>query len=574
MSDPISELSRLVLAAASELTRDLQETVDPLVRRSDRADLQADLALGLARKLKKQPREVAELIKSKLPENDLIESIEIAGPGFLNVTLKSKWLGQAANEALADARLGVPTAKTPEKVIVDYSAPNVAKEMHVGHLRSTIIGDSIARVLEFRGHEVIRQNHIGDWGTPFGMLIEHMLDLGAENAEKEIGVGDLDGFYKAGRTKFDSDEAFAERSRARVVKLQGGDAESLKWWRLLVDLSQKYFTSIYTKLGVTLTAKDTCGESFYNDRLAPLAAELEKSGAATISEGALCTFPKGFLTKEKQPLPLIVRKTDGGFGYAATDLAAIRYRLNDLHGTRLLYVVGAPQAQHFAMFFETARELGWITPPARAEHVQFGSILGPDKKMFKSRSGGTVRLVELIDSAIEKAMVVVSEKAPDLEPAEKERVARMVGTGAIKYADLSSDRIKDYIFDLDRMVSFDGNTAGYLQYAHARVRSIFRKAGEGPIGPIVIAEPAERALALSLLGFAAAVEAVETTLEPHRLAGALYAMAMAFSTFYEQCPILKSEGEVRASRLALADLTAKTIAKGLDLLGIEVPERM
>lgn len=571
MTDPIAALEALVRTAAREIT---EEAVDPLVRRSDRADFQADLALGLARKLKKPPREVAELLKAKLPENDLIEKVEIAGPGFLNITVTAAWLANAANQASGDARLGVPLSAKPEKVVVDYSAPNVAKEMHVGHLRSTVIGDAVARLLSFRGHDVVRQNHIGDWGTPFGMLIEHLVELGAENAEKDLAVGELDVFYKAARATFDADPEFAERSRKRVVLLQRGDDATLTWWRMLVDLSQRYFGSVYARLGVTLKAADTCGESFYNDRLAPLADELEASGAATISDGALCLFPKGFVTKDKLPLPLIVRKKDGGFGYAATDLAAIRYRLHDLRATRLLYVVGAPQATHFAMVFQAAKELGWLSPPARAEHVQFGSILGTDKRMFRSRSGATVRLVDLIDAAIDRALEVVSAKAPDLDQAEKEVVARMVGAGAIKYADLSSDRIKDYVFDLERMVSFDGNTAGYLQYAHARVRSIFRKADGGRVGPIRVEEPAERALVLSLLGFSAAVAAVEETLEPHRLAGFLYAVALAFSTFYEQCPILKSDGDVRASRLALADLTAKTLAKGLDLLGIEVPERM
>ena len=571
MTDPIAALEDLVSRAARELT---DAKVDPLVRRSDRADLQADLALGLARALKKPPRVVAEELRTKLPENDLVESMEVAGPGFLNVTLKTEWLSKAANTVLADPRLGVPTSPTPEKVIVDYSAPNVAKEMHVGHLRSTVIGDALVRVLSFRGHSIVRQNHIGDWGTPFGMLIEHLLDLGDEQAEKDLAVGDLDAFYKTARAKFDSNPDFAERARQRVVLLQGGDVPTLTRWRMLVDLSQRYFSSIYAKLDVTLSADATCGESFYNDRLAPLAAGLEAVGAARVSDGALCVFPKGFFAKDKQPLPLIVRKKDGGFGYAATDLAAIRYRLDDVHATRLLYVVGAPQAQHFQMLFATARELGWLHEPTRATHVQFGSVLGADKKPLKSRSGESVRLVDLIDGAVARALEVVTAKAPDLEPELRAEVAQMVGVGSIKYADLSSDRIKDYVFDLERMVSFDGNTAGYLQYAYARVRSIFRKAGDGRVGPIVIEEPAERTLVMAILGFASAVASVEESLEPHRLAGFTYSVAMAFSTFYEQCPILKSEGATRASRLALADLTAKTIAKGLELLGIRVPERM
>lgn len=582
--DPVEALGAVVRAATTEALGADFADVEPAVRRSDRADFQADLALGLAKRAKKPPRAIAEAIASKIEPGDLVEKVEIAGPGFLNFTLRAEWLSRAAGAADNDARLGVPLAPAPETVVVDYSSPNVAKEMHVGHLRSTVIGDSLARLLAWRGHTVIRQNHLGDWGTPFGMLIEHLLDLGAAQAEKDLAVGELGAFYKAARAKFDADPAFAERSRRRVVMLQAGDAATLERWRMLVDLSKSYFDSVYAKLGVTMRGEDARGESFYNPRLAPLADELERNGKATLSDGALCLFPKGFTNKESQPLPMIVRKSDGGFGYATTDLAALRFRLEELGASRVLYVVGAPQSQHFAMLFEAARELGWLAPHRRAEHVAFGSVLGTDKRMFKTRTGDTVRLVDLVDAAVERADAVVREKAPDLEPEVRAEVARMVGVGSIKYADLSSDRIKDYVFDLDRMVSFDGNTAGYLQYAHARVRSIFRKAEgaavrSGPVptkrlGPIVVAEPAERALAIELLGFGGVVAAVEQTLEPHRLAGYLYAVAMAFTSFYEKCPVLKSEGDVRASRLALAELTAKTLACGLDLLGIEAPERM
>lgn len=572
--DPESLIGALVRDAARKALGEDFATVDPQVRRSDRADFQADLAMGLARKVKKPPRAVADAIARAIDRSSLVANVEVAGPGFLNVTLRDEWLAQAADDARADARLGVPHAARPERIVIDYSHPNVAKEMHVGHLRSTILGDALARLLAWRGHTVLRQNHIGDWGTPFGMLIEHLLDLGAEKSERELAMGELAAFYKAARAKFDADASFAERSRRRVVLLQASDAETLKWWRLLVKLSETYFELVYEKLGVTLTPADVCGESFYNDKLPPLAKELEARGAATISDGALCLFPAGFSNKEGQPLPLIVRKSDGGYGYATTDLAAIRYRLEELHATRLLYVVGAPQQQHLAMVFRAATELGWLAPPARAEHVQFGSVLGTDKRMFRSRSGETVRLIDLIDAAIERAEEVVRERAPDLGEETRREVARIIGTGSIKYADLSSDRIKDYVFDLDRMVSFDGNTAGYLQYAYARIRSIFRKAEGATPGAIQIADPEERALVLNLLGFEGTVALVEETLEPHRLAGYLYALAMSFTAFYERCPILKADGEARASRLALADLTAKTLAAGLAMLGIEVPERM
>lgn len=576
MIDPSLALAAVVRKATIDALGADFADVDPAVRRSDRADFQADLAMGLARRAKMAPRPIAEAIVAKIEHGDLVEKVEVAGPGFLNFTLRASWLAEAATAALADERSGATRSEAPETIVIDYSSPNVAKEMHVGHLRSTVIGDSLARVLQFRGHEVIRQNHLGDWGTPFGMLIEHLLDVGAERAEEDLAVGELGAFYKAARAKFDADPAFTERSRRRVVSLQSGDAETLDRWRMLVEVSKKYFDSVYRKLGITMKPEDACGESFYDRRLAPIAEELEGSGKATISDGALCLFPAGFQNKEGQPLPIIVRKSDGGFGYAATDLAAIRYRLGDLGANRVLYVVGAPQSQHFAMLFEAAKALGWLAAPRRAEHVAFGSVLGTDKRMFKTRSGDTVRLVDLVDAAVERADAVIGEKNPDLEPAVRSEVARKVGVGAIKYADLSSDRIKDYVFDLERMVSFEGNTAGYAQYAYARARSIFRKAEGAKPGAIQVTEPAERALVLELLAFGGVVKLVEETLEPHRLAGYVYAVALAFTAFYEKCPILKSDVDpaTRASRLALVELGSKVIARALDLLGIEVPERM
>lgn len=576
--DPIESAAALVRDAAAGALGLPAADVDPMVRPSDKADLQANLAMGLAKRLGRPPRELAAQIAAAVPTGGVIDRVEVAGPGFLNLTLGRAWLEDAASRELADERLGVARAGSPDRVVIDYSAPNVAKEMHVGHLRSTVIGDALARVLEFRGHEVIRQNHIGDWGTPFGMLIEHMFDLGEADAEKDLAVGELSAFYKAARKKFDEDPAFAERARKRVVALQAGDADTRAAWQRLVELSKRYFETVYAKLGVTLRPEDVRGESFYNPELGPLADELESSGKAVRSEGALCVFPPGFTNKQGEPLPLIVKKQDGGFGYATTDLAAIRHRLRDLGATRILYVVGAPQAQHLAMIFAAARELGWLSAPARAEHVAFGSVLGTDKRMFKSRSGDAVRLVDLIDAAVERAEAVVAEKAPDLDPAVRAEVARMVGVGSIKYADLSSDRVKDYVFDLDRMVSFDGNTAGYLQYAHARIRSMFRKAQGAKVGPIRFSEgaegEAERALVLAALRFGSAVEAVESSLEPHKLAGYLYGLATAFTTFYERCAVLKAPEDVRASRLGLAELTARVLARGLSLLGIEAPERM
>jgi arginyl-tRNA synthetase len=575
--DPIDAVSALVReAVVSALGTEFD--ADPQVRRSDRADLQADLAMRLARQAKRAPRAIAEAIVAALPANDVIERIEVANPGFLNIWLRNEWLASAASAANASDRLAVPRSEAPERIVIDYSHPNVAKEMHVGHLRSTVIGDSLARVLEWRGHTILRQNHIGDWGTPFGMLIEHMIDLGEAQAAAESGIGQLAQFYKAARAKFDSDPAFADRSRRRVVALQAGDPPTLLQWRALVDLSTRYFETVYATLGITLQHGDIVGESFYNDQLAPLAHELEASGYARISDGALCAFPVGFKNREGAPLALMLRKSDGGFGYAITDLAAIRFRLQQLHSTRILYVVGAPQTQHLAMIFAAARELAWLTPPARAEHVAFGSVHGPDGHMLMSRLGDNIRLVDMIDEAIQRADNIARAKASEskepIDDATLHEVARMVGVGAIKYADLSSDRIKDYIFDLERMVSFDGNTAGYCQYAHARARSVLRKAGELPADGLAIVEPKERELALAVLGLATVVRDVERTLEPHRLVSYSYALASAFTSFYDACPILKADPLVRASRLLLTQLTARTLACALGLLGISVPDRM
>lgn len=564
-------------SALRQVVGDEHAHADPQLRRSDRADWQADVALALAKKVGRPPRELAAAILEHLDVRDVCEKVEVAGPGFLNLTLSEAFL---AREVSAVAAAPIERAAAPETVVVDYSSPNVAKEMHVGHLRSTVIGDALARVLEALGHRVIRQNHLGDWGTPFGMLIEHLLDAGGDPNAAAASIGDLDGFYRAARAKFDGDEAFAERSRQRVVLLQGGDERTLALWRVLVDTSKRYFGSIYGKLGITLRDEDVRGESAYNADLPRVVEDLKAKGLSTISDGAVCVFLDGFTNKEGAPLPLIVQKNDGGFGYAATDLAAIRYRTGTLGATRILYVVGAPQQQHFAMVFAAAKLAGWLAPPARAEHVAFGSVLGPDKKMFKTRSGETVKLASLVDEAIERAATAVAEKNPDLDAATRAEVARMIGVGAIKYVDLSSDRIKDYVFDWSRMLAFEGNTAPYLQYAHARIRSMFRRAAEADVAAsrsaaLLLREPAERALANELLGFAAAVAAVGESLQPHRLCTYLFALATAFTKFYESCPVLKAaDPDVRRSRLALSDVTARVLAQGLGLLGIEAPERM
>lgn len=545
---------------------------DPVLRRGQHADYQADVALGLARKLKLAPRDVAARLVEHLDVSGIVSKVEVAGPGFVNLTLDAGYLAETARAAAGDLRLGVPWTKNPDVVVIDYSSPNVAKEMHVGNMRSTIIGDAISRTLEFLGHKVVRQNHLGDWGTPFGMLIEHLLDLGDTD---DLTITDLAEFYKQARAKFDGQPGFADRARQRVVLLQGSDAYTLGLWKKLVDESTRYFARVYDYMGVKLRPEDVAGESLYNPMLHGVVDALREQGLLVESDGAQCVFPEGYKNKEGEPLPLIVQKQDGGFGYAATDLAAVRYRVGNLGGTRLLYVVGAPQAQHFGMVFAVAKAAGWLAPPVVATHVAFGSVLGPDKKMFKTRSGDAVKLIELLEEAQELAKATVSEKSPELDEATRDAVARMVGIGAVKYADLSSDRVKDYVFDWKRMLAFEGNTAPYLQYAHARIRSIQRRA-EDTLDPsaIVLQEPAEKALALELLGFAAAVEDVAVTLQPHRLCTYLYALAMSFTSFYETCPVLKAEGATRASRLALAALTARVLAQGLELLGIEAPERM
>jgi arginyl-tRNA synthetase len=473
----------------------------------------------------------------------------------------------------------VAAAEHPEIAVVDYSAPNVAKEMHVGHLRTTIIGDALVRLLEHAGHRVLRENHIGDWGTPFGMLIEHLRDLGEAEAAHELSVGDLNGFYQEARKKFDADTEFQERARQRVVALQSGDEETLALWRLLVDQSTRYFNTVYDKLGVLLTDDDLMGESAYNAMLPSVVADLDALGLLVESDGAKCVFPPGFVNREGEPLPLIVEKNDGGYGYQATDLATVRDRVTRRKATWMVYVVGAPQAQHLSMVYEVCRLAGWLVPPARAVHVSFGNVLGADGKILRTRAGASLKLVDLLDEAVVRAAAVVAEKSPDLAPDVRAAVAEAVGIGSVKYADLSTDRNRDYVFDWDRMLSLDGNTAPYLQYAHARVRSIFRR---GEVDPTTFAgcvptltEPAERALALRLLGFGAAVADTIDKLAPHRLCNELYELAQTYTTFYEACPVLRAPDEAtRTSRLVLCDLTARVLQRGLGLLGIATPERM
>ncbi|MQA03102.1 MAG: arginine--tRNA ligase [Streptosporangiales bacterium] len=575
MTDLVSLLESRLGAAFAAVAG---EQVDPVVRRSDRADFQADGALRLAKPLRRNPRDIAADIVAKAELGDLCEQVEVAGPGFINLTLADGAMSGLVSGLAGDDRLGVPVDERLETAVIDYSSPNVAKEMHVGHLRSTIIGDAAARALEWLGHTVIRQNHVGDWGTPFGMLIEHLLDVGEDEAARELTLGEMADFYQAARAKFDADAAFQERSRRRVVLLQSGDEETLRLWQVLFDDSARYFQQVYDRLDITLTPADLAGESSFNDQLADVAAELDRLGLLRDSEGARCVFPAGFLGREGEPQPVIVVKSDGGYGYSTTDLAALRHWVRDLGATRLLYVVGSPQAQHFAMLFQVAREAGWLTDTVHAEHVAFGSILGTDHKMLRTRAGSSVKLSALVDEAVSRAKAAVEEKNPELDEQTKRDVSEAVGIGALKYADLSNDKVKDYVFDWDRMLSFDGNTAPYLQYAHARIRSIFRRGEADPAAyrdvAIDVEHPAEHALALHLLGFNAALHRAVENVEFHRLCGYLYELASEFTRFYEQCPVLRADAERRASRLALCDLTARVLARGLGLLGITAPDRM
>jgi arginyl-tRNA synthetase len=553
---------------------------DPVLRPSGRegVDFQANGAIPLAKRLGRPPAAVAEEVLAAVDLGEICRAVGIAPQGFINLTVSEPFLASAVSAQAADRRLGLPLVP-PKTVVVDYSHPNVAKEMHAGHLRTTVIGDAICRMLEQAGHRVIRENHIGDWGTPFGMLIEHLREIGEQEAAHELSVGDLDGFYRQARAAFDASPEFQERSRKRVVELQSGDPETLRLWRILVDQSIAYFQEVYDKLGVTLTPDDIVGESFYNDELPDIVKELDRKGLLVESDGALCVFPPGFAGRDGTPQPLIVQKSDGGFGYAATDLAALRDRFGRLGADLALYVVGAPQAQHLAMCFAVAHLSGWLPSPEQAVHVPFGNMLGADRKMFKTRAGGTVKLIDLLEEAVARAADVVAAHS-ELDADERASVATMVGIGAVKYADLSTDRVKDYVFDWDRMLSFDGNTAPYLQYARVRCLSIFRRGSlsldeymSGSVG-VELREAPERALAVALLEFPSAVEATLETWSPHRLCSYLFDLAGLYTTFFETCPVLRAEPEVRDSRLVLCALTAAVLGQGLSVLGIETPERM
>ncbi|HEY5197331.1 MAG TPA: arginine--tRNA ligase [Solirubrobacteraceae bacterium] len=541
------------------------------------ADFQSNVALALAKQIGRPPRDVAGALVDMLEVDDLAEPPQISGPGFINFSIRRDWLERRLSVVAADERAGVPRAATEQVVVVDYSAPNVAKEMHVGHLRSTIIGDALVRTLAFAGHRPVPQNHVGDWGTPFGMLIEALHEHGWAAGEAH-GIDDLNAFYQAARSRFDADAGFARRARERVVALQAGDPATVALWKELVAESERHFADVYRTLGVLIEPEHTVGESFYNDRLAQVVDELERKGLASVHDGAVCVFPPGFANRDGRPLPLIIRKRDGGYTYATTDLAAVRYRVRELAADRIVYVVGSPQRQHLEMIFATADLAGWLGDrETLLEHVAFGSVLDEHHKMLRTRAGVAVKLGDLLGEAVTRAAAILDSRSPDLARAERDRLAAAVGIGAVKYADLAADREKDYVFSVDRMLALDGNTSVYLQYANARIHSVLARAGElpDPSTPILVGEPAERALGLKLLAFPAVVDAVLQSMDPHRLCTYLYATAVAFSAFYETCPILAAEpAPTRDSRLALAQTTSRVLTLGLGLLGIDAPEHL
>lgn len=553
---------------------------EPQVRQSAKVqfgDYQANGVMAVAKKLGMPPRQLAEQVLTHLDLAGIASKTEIAGPGFINIFLDPAFLASNVDAALKSARLGV-TQPEAQTIVIDYSAPNVAKEMHVGHLRSTIIGDASVRTLEFLGHNVIRANHVGDWGTQFGMLIAYLEKQQQENAG-EMALADLEGFYREAKKHYDEDEVFAERARSYVVKLQGGDAYFLEMWRKLVDITMSQNQLTYNRLNVTLTRDDVMGESLYNPMLPGIVADLKAKGLAVESEGATVVFLDEYKNKEGEPMGVIIQKKDGGYLYTTTDIACAKYRYETLHADRVLYYIDSRQHQHLMQAWTIVRKAGYVPDSVPLEHHMFGMMLGKDGKPFKTRAGGTVKLADLLDEALERARRLVAEKNPDMPADELEKLANAVGIGAVKYADLSKNRTTDYVFDWDNMLAFEGNTAPYMQYAYTRVLSVFRKANidESVLANVAvqISEDREAQLAARLLQFEETLSVVARDGTPHVMCAYLYDLAGLFSGFYEHCPILSAESEaVRNSRLKLAQLTAKTLKLGLDTLGIETVERM
>lgn len=555
-----------------------EQNVEPLVRQSGKVqfgDYQANGIMGAAKKLGLNPREFAQKVVDNVDLNGIAEKLEIAGPGFINIFLAPTWLAQQTENAFSGDKLGI-NLNQAQTVVVDYSSPNVAKEMHVGHLRSTIIGDSVVRALEFLGNKVIRANHVGDWGTQFGMLIAYLEKMENEHAS-EMELSDLEAFYRAAKEHYDSDEVFAEKARNYVVKLQSGDDYCRTMWKKLVNITMQQNQHNYNRLNVTLTENDVMGESLYNPMLPEIVADLKAQGLAVEDDGALVVFLDEFKNKDGDPMGVIVQKKDGGFLYTTTDIAAAKYRYETLKADRALVFSDTRQSQHMQQAWLITRKAGYVPDSFSLEHHNFGMMLGKDGKPFKTRTGGTVKLADLLDEAVERAEKLIAEKNPDLTASEKQAVVEAVAIGAVKYSDLSKNRTTDYVFDWDNMLSFEGNTAPYMQYAYTRVRSIFSRAGIDPnslTGNIVLIDEKERNLAIKLLQFEEAVMVVAKDGTPHVLCQYLYELAGIFSSFYEAYPILNAEESIKQSRLKLAHLTAKTLKQGLDLLGIKTVEKM
>jgi len=543
-------------------------------------DFATNIALMLAKPADMKPRDLAEKLIAALPADNAVAKVEIAGPGFINFFQADDWLTGLLDQALADEHLGVARPAQAQTVVVDYSSPNLAKEMHVGHLRSSIIGDAVVRTLEFLGHKVVRQNHVGDWGTQFGMLLAYLEEQKSEESDTELSreLGDLEGFYRAAKQRFDESDAFATRARSLVVKLQAGDEDCLALWREFNSVSLSHCQAVYDRLGVSLTPADVRGESAYNDDLAQVVSDLDAKGLLSEDQGAQCVFMDEFKNKEGAPLPVIVKKADGGYLYATTDLAALRYRAGTLHADRMLYFVDQRQALHFQQMFSLAKRAGFVPENTELEHMGFGTMNGPDGRPFKTRDGGTVKLIDLLDEAEQRAYNLVRDKNPELDDSALRTIAHAVGIGAVKYADLSKNRSSDYIFNFEQMLSFEGNTAPYLLYAYTRVASVFRKAGLDMAdvnGDFLLQEEAEQALAARLVQFGEVLESLAEKGLPHLLCSYLYDVAGLFSTFYEHCPILSGDNEaLKQSRLKLAALTARTLKQGMELLGLSPLERM
>jgi len=554
----------MIAAGVSEPTA----VVTPAAR-PEFGDYQANGVMQAAKRLGRNPRELASAVVEKLDLVRIAEDVSIAGPGFINIKLSGQWLADAANPN----QPLLATVDNPKTVVVDYSSPNLAKEMHVGHLRSTIIGDAVARVLDAIGERVIRQNHFGDWGTQFGMLLVYLEETGTTSAM----LADLERFYQAAKQRFDADAEFAQRARARVVALQSGDPKAHALWQQFIDISLSHCEAVYRRLGVALTHADVRAESAYNADLPEIVQALDEAGLLTESDGARCVFLEEFNAKDGTPVPFIVQKSDGGYLYSTSDLAAVRYRANTLHADRILYFVDARQALHFRQLFAVSRRAEFVPSRVSLEHHPFGVMLGKDGRPFRSREGGLVKLVELLDEAQQRAFALVTEKNPALTETERREIARIVGIGAVKYADLSKHRTSDYVFDWDTILSFDGNTAPYLQYAYTRVVSLFRRGqvwAEQLQGQLMIEAPSERALAVTLARFQEIVDDVAADALPHYLCGYLYELAARYMQFYEQCPVLSATDAVRTTRLLLCRRVADTMKCGLSLLGIETVERM